>query len=45
MANLKPFVINQTDLDFILSQLNFLPLFDAAGNAIILWDGMPNGAP
>jgi len=39
MTSLKPFVINQTDLDFILSQLNFLPLFDSAGNAIILWDG------
>jgi Ca2+-binding RTX toxin-like protein len=37
--NLKPFVIDQTDLDFILSQVNFRPLFDAAGNAIILWDG------
>jgi Ca2+-binding RTX toxin-like protein len=37
--NLKPFVIDQTDLDFILSQVNFRPLFDADGNAIILWDG------
>jgi Ca2+-binding RTX toxin-like protein len=37
--NLKPFVINQTDLDFILSQVNFRPLFDASGNAIILWNG------
>jgi len=37
--NLKPFVIDQTDLDFILSQVNFRPLFHADGNAIILWDG------
>jgi Ca2+-binding RTX toxin-like protein len=37
--NLKPFVIDQTDLDFLLSQVNFRPLFDASGNAIILWDG------
>ncbi len=36
---LKPFVINSTDLLFILDQLNFLPLFDALGNAIINWDG------
>jgi Ca2+-binding RTX toxin-like protein len=37
--NLKPFVIDQTDLNFILSQVNFRPLFDANGNAIILWNG------
>lgn len=37
--NLKPFVIDQTDLDFIFAQVNFRPLFDAAGNAIILWNG------
>jgi Ca2+-binding RTX toxin-like protein len=37
--NLKPFVIDQTDLDFIFAQVNFRPLFDAAGNAIIQWDG------
>ncbi|KRB24080.1 hypothetical protein ASD99_29460 [Mesorhizobium sp. Root695] len=36
---LKPFVINQTDIQFILDQLNFLPLFDQQGNAIINWDG------
>ncbi|MDB5501000.1 MAG: hypothetical protein JWR89_902, partial [Tardiphaga sp.] len=41
MANyLKPFVIDQSDIDFILSQVNFRPLFDATGNAIILWDGI-----
>ncbi|MBC7580870.1 MAG: heme peroxidase [Tardiphaga sp.] len=40
MANyLKPFVIDQSDIDFILSQVNFRPLFDVNGNAIILWDG------
>jgi Ca2+-binding RTX toxin-like protein len=39
MASLKPFVINQTDIQFILDQLNFLPLFDESGNAIINWDG------
>ncbi|MGM4896952.1 peroxidase family protein [Tardiphaga sp. 839_C3_N1_4] len=40
MANyLKPFNIDQTDIDFILSQVNFRPLFDAHGNAVILWNG------
>jgi Ca2+-binding RTX toxin-like protein len=39
MPVLKPFVINQTDIQFILDQLNFIPLFDAPGNAIIQWDG------
>lgn len=39
MASLKPFVINQTDIQFILDQLKFLPLFDEFGNAIINWDG------
>jgi hypothetical protein len=38
-AELKPFVINQSDIDFILAQLNFIPLFDSAGHAIINWDG------
>ena len=36
---LKPFVFNAGDLDFILSQINFRPLFDADGNAIINWNG------
>ncbi|MEQ1538552.1 MAG: peroxidase family protein [Sphingorhabdus sp.] len=36
---LKPFVFNATDLEFILRQINFRPLFDADGNAIINWDG------
>jgi Ca2+-binding RTX toxin-like protein len=39
---LKPFVINSTDIQFILDQLNFKPLFDAVGNAVILWDGTTN---
>ena len=40
MANLlKPFVFNSTDIQFLLDQLNFRPLFDVTGNAIILWDG------
>jgi Ca2+-binding RTX toxin-like protein len=39
MATLKPFVINQSDLDFLLAQVTFLPLFDVGGNAIIGWDG------
>jgi Ca2+-binding RTX toxin-like protein len=38
-AALKPFVINQSDIQFILDQLNFLPLFDTLGNAVINWDG------
>ncbi|MGC1469092.1 MAG: Calx-beta domain-containing protein [Sphingorhabdus sp.] len=36
---LKPFVFNASDLAYILSQINFRPLFDAAGNAIINWNG------
>ena len=36
---LKPFQLNSTDLEFILRQVNFLPLFDALGNAIIAWNG------
>ncbi len=36
---LKPFVIDATDIQFILDQLNFIPLFDSLGNAIINWDG------
>ena len=40
MASLKPFVFNLDDLEFLLRQVNFRPLFDAAGNAIINWDGV-----
>jgi Ca2+-binding RTX toxin-like protein len=36
---LKPFRFNLTDLNFIKAQINFKPLFDAQGNAIINWDG------
>ncbi|MFT3670724.1 peroxidase family protein [Aestuariivirga sp.] len=37
--SLKPFVIDNTDIQFLLDQVNFIPLFDAAGNVIINWDG------
>ncbi len=37
--SLKPFVINNTDIQFLLDQVNFVPLFDSLGNAIINWDG------
>lgn len=36
---LKPFMLNGTDIDFITAQVNFRPLFDVDGNAIIAWDG------
>jgi len=36
---LKPFRFNLTDLNFIRDQIQFKPLFDVAGNAIINWDG------
>ena len=38
-TSLKPFVFNASDLDFILAQIKFRPLFDAEGNAIINWNG------
>ena len=38
-ALLKPFMINGTDINFITAQVNFRPLFDVDGNAIIAWDG------
>ena len=31
MNSLKPFVLNLSDLDFLLDQVNFVPLFDAGG--------------
>ena len=37
--DLKPFVINTNDLVYLLNQVNFQPLFDASGNAIVAWDG------
>ncbi len=36
---LKPFVFNSTDISFLLGQINFRPLFDGDGNAIVNWDG------
>ncbi|MDO8456692.1 MAG: peroxidase family protein [Burkholderiaceae bacterium] len=36
----KPFVLNNGDLQFLLKQITFKPLFDANGNAIIAWDGI-----
>jgi hypothetical protein len=36
---LKPFVLNPNDIDFILEQVNFRPLFDAMGNALVNWNG------
>lgn len=40
MASLKPFVLNLDDLEFLLRQVNFRPLFDIDGNAITNWDGV-----
>lgn len=37
---LKPFMINGSDIDFITSQVNFRPLFDADGTALINWNGV-----
>ena len=39
MGVLKPFVINFNDLAYLLAQVNFTPLFDAQGNAVVNWDG------
>ncbi len=36
---LKPFVINATDISFLIDQVDFRPLFDASGNIIVAWDG------
>jgi Ca2+-binding RTX toxin-like protein len=36
---LKPFRFNLDDLNFMMAQIKFKPLFDAAGNAIVNWDG------
>jgi Ca2+-binding RTX toxin-like protein len=36
---LKPFKFNLSDLNFIRDQINFRPLFDSHGNAIIAWNG------
>ena len=37
---LKPFRFNIVDLNFIQTQINFKPLFDIDGNALINWDGI-----
>jgi Ca2+-binding RTX toxin-like protein len=37
---LKPFVLDSTDMTFLLDQVSFRPLFDVAGNAIIGWNGV-----
>ncbi|HYQ37666.1 MAG TPA: peroxidase family protein, partial [Pseudomonas sp.] len=36
----KPFTFNFTDLNFLRAQINFRPLYDANGNAIISWNGI-----
>ncbi|NWF44299.1 heme peroxidase [Hydrogenophaga sp. D2P1] len=36
---LKPYAFNFNDLKFLERQINFKPLFDEQGNAIIQWDG------
>jgi Ca2+-binding RTX toxin-like protein len=40
MGVLKPFVLNNSDLDFLLRQVTFKPLFDEFGNAIFNWNGV-----
>jgi Ca2+-binding RTX toxin-like protein len=39
-ASLKPFMLNATDIQFLLDQVKFRPLFDSVGNAIINWNGV-----
>ena len=36
---LKPFVLDSSDMKFLLDQVTFRALFDSAGNAIINWNG------
>lgn len=36
---LKPYAFNYNDMKFLERQINFKPLFDEAGHAIIQWDG------
>jgi Ca2+-binding RTX toxin-like protein len=36
---LKPFAFNTSDIEFLLAQVNFRPLFDSTGNVIINWNG------
>jgi Ca2+-binding RTX toxin-like protein len=39
-SSLKPFVINGTDIQFLLDQVSFVALFDADGAAILNWNGI-----
>ncbi len=39
-GSFRPFTFNANDLQFMLSQIRFRPLFDAAGAVIIAWDGI-----
>ncbi len=38
-TGLRTFVLNLTDLQFILAQVDFIPMFTADGDAVISWDG------
>ncbi len=38
--DLKPFYINANDIAYLLAQVNFNPLFDGGGNAVVNWDGV-----
>ena len=37
---LKPFVLNLSDLSFLVRQVTFRPLFDSLGGPIINWNGV-----
>ncbi len=37
---LKPFAFNLSDINFMLDQIKFKPLFDATGDAIVNWNGI-----
>ena len=39
-ASSRSFTFNANDLQFLLNQIRFRPLFDAAGAAIVSWDGL-----
>ena len=38
-SSFRPFTFNANDLQFLLDQIRFRPLYDVAGIAIIAWDG------
>ena len=40
MTTIKNFPFNYSDLTFMREQINFRPLFDANGKAIVNWDGV-----